>query len=159
MKKIDFKNLQPPALSEQILEALQDNVEEAIDNAINYSYEEIATGKKWVDGKNIYRKTFNISSIPTNVYNISLANLDVDKAFLDFNKSYFICKNIAGFTVNRIVPLLVVNVITEGSGSASSNNQCDYYFNSDFSNLVLEIGSGLTVTGAVVTVEYTKKSG
>lgn len=159
MIKIDFKNLQPPAISEETLEALQDNIEKAIDDAINYSYEEIDTGKKWVDGKSIYRKTFNISSIPTNVYNINLASLDIDKAFLDFNKSYFVCKNIAGFAVNRIVPLLVVNVITEGSGIASSNNQSDYYFNSDFSNLVLEVGSGLTVTGAVVTIEYTKKSG
>lgn len=30
MKKIEFKNLQPPALSEEILEALQDNIQEAI---------------------------------------------------------------------------------------------------------------------------------
>ena len=30
MKKIDFENLKPPALSKEILMALQDNIEEAI---------------------------------------------------------------------------------------------------------------------------------
>lgn len=39
MKKIDFKNLQAPAISEQTLEALQDNIEEAIEGEILYKNE------------------------------------------------------------------------------------------------------------------------
>ena len=39
MIKIDFKNLQPPAISEETLEALQDNVEQAIEGEILYKNE------------------------------------------------------------------------------------------------------------------------
>lgn len=39
MIKIDFKNLQPPAISEQILKALQDNIEKAIEGEILYENE------------------------------------------------------------------------------------------------------------------------
>ena len=39
MIKIDFKNLQPPAISEETLEALQDNIEEAIEGEVLFKNE------------------------------------------------------------------------------------------------------------------------
>lgn len=39
MIKIDFKNLQPPAISEQTLEVLQDNIEKAIEGEKLYENE------------------------------------------------------------------------------------------------------------------------
>lgn len=52
-----------------------------------YSTEEVDTGKKWIDGKSIYRKVFTGVSVPQG----GQANLPVPGAtfaWFDFNKSF-----------------------------------------------------------------------
>lgn len=90
MKKINFKDGQEPAIDEENLNQMQDNIEEAVnkasqtggiltgsivaydgdtipegyeevDNPNVYSTEEKFTGKYWIDGKKIYRKVINFT--------------------------------------------------------------------------------------------------
>lgn len=69
MNKIDFKDLPDTTtpFTADIFNEMQDNVEDAIDevqenldNVNTYSTDEINTGKKWIDGKPIYRKIINV---------------------------------------------------------------------------------------------------
>ncbi len=51
----------------------------ALSTRLDYVYDEVDTGIKWVDGKTIYRKVFNLSA---NLYNVStslLQDMNIDK--------------------------------------------------------------------------------
>ncbi len=65
MDKINFKNGSLPAINDTNLNLMQTNIENAINvidnkitNATTYSTEEINTVKKWIDGKDVYSKTY-----------------------------------------------------------------------------------------------------
>ena len=60
MKKINFVNNSQPYLSAENLNQMQNNMEEAIGEAIGeyYSTEEQVIGT-WIDGKTIYKKSFS----------------------------------------------------------------------------------------------------
>lgn len=49
-----------------------------ITNTNTYSTEEVNTGKKWIDGKDIYRKVIELSNIPasTTEYSYNVENID-----------------------------------------------------------------------------------
>lgn len=158
MIKINFENYKEPGISKEILMQLQDNIEEAINQSGSYSLDEISTGREWINGKEIYRKTFNITSLPMNEYRINLADLNIEQAFVDLSKSSLFCPSIAGQSVNRNVPLMMTNVSTGNTSNAVANNQCDCYFNGDFTAFIIEVGSNVTATSAIVTIEYTKKA-
>ena len=73
MEKIQFANNSEPYLSAENLNQMQDNIEKAIRDT--YSTEETFTGKYWIDGKKIYRKT--ISGITaTGTYNPQISNFN-----------------------------------------------------------------------------------
>lgn len=55
------------------------NLETSVTNLGTYSTSEVNTGKKWIDGKPIYRKTIFISSLPNNTttqYSHGISNVD-----------------------------------------------------------------------------------
>lgn len=158
MIKINFENYKEPGISKEILMQLQKNIEEAINQSGSYSLDEIATGREWINGKEIYRKTFNIPNLAMNFYTINLADLNIEQGFVDLSKSSLFCTNIAGQVVNRNVPLMMTNVSTGVVSNAVANNQCDCYFNSNFTSFIIEVGSNVTATSAIVTIEYTKKA-
>lgn len=61
-----------------------------------YSLDETDTGKIWIDGKKIYRKTFNIPSIQPRIeYGIDISSLNISDfitavGFVKFINSYWI---------------------------------------------------------------------
>lgn len=61
VKIIDIKGSQWN-LKDEVARARIVTIEEKVDKNSAYSTEEIDTGKKWIDGKPIYRKVINISA-------------------------------------------------------------------------------------------------
>jgi hypothetical protein len=57
-------------------ENAQDNVVAQLNEERSYSTEEVNTGKKWIDGKDIYRKTVYIASTSSGSLDISSMNID-----------------------------------------------------------------------------------
>ena len=49
-----------------------------------YSTDEVDTGKKWIDGRPIYRKYFDLGSMPTTTKTVAhnISNLDIKTALL-----------------------------------------------------------------------------
>lgn len=54
----------------------QDNVVAQLNEERSYSTEEVNTGKKWIDGKPIYRRVFTATSAPSDNSLGTIANLD-----------------------------------------------------------------------------------
>lgn len=110
MKKIKFVNGGQPAVNDANLNLMQDNIEEAINDAettvtdnltsdsgtdalsakqgkilndkitnlSTYSAEEINTGEKWINGKNIYRKVLTGTKTSAEDLNIDVgSNIDI----------------------------------------------------------------------------------
>lgn len=81
----------------------------------DYSLNEVDTGIKWVNGKNIYRKTVFVSSLPNNTtqaYNHNIS--DVDEIWLDASASFIkwtattapfnnISRNTSGFNTSSLI--------------------------------------------------------
>lgn len=65
-------------LSSENLNKLQKDLNDKITNANIYSTSEINTGKKWKDGKDIYRKVIELSNIPvsTTEYSYNVENIN-----------------------------------------------------------------------------------
>ena len=114
----------------------------AVANAMNYSTSEVNTGKKWVDGKPIYRIT--LQSIAGDIGNNTeerlssiLIDKNVDKVvtlrgFIDFN------------AINRIVP------IPNNYIYLNYNTSDKYiYINNSFTSLSTNVG-------VILIAEYTK---
>lgn len=107
MDKINFVNGKSPAINGANLNKMQDNIEKAIPTIANnlttedpaqtlgaeqgkvlnekiekvntYSTEETNTGKKWIDGKDIYRKVIYIGILPDDAkekYAHNILNMD-----------------------------------------------------------------------------------
>lgn len=75
---------------------LENNVISAKASGVNYSTDEQLTGQKWIDGKNIYQKTFeksvNVTTKNRTWYSVisssELRNISAEKIFIDINSSY-----------------------------------------------------------------------
>ena len=65
-------------LSSENLNKLQKDLNDKITNANIYSTSETNTGKKWIDGKDIYRKVIELSNIPASTaeYSYNVENID-----------------------------------------------------------------------------------
>ena len=53
-------------------------VANALSTRLDYVYDEVDTGIKWVNGKPIYRKVFNLSAVLVNVSTSLLQNMNID---------------------------------------------------------------------------------
>lgn len=119
-----------------------DNVEELVDtkqNVINYSTEEQNTGRKWIDGKQLYERTINCGELTSGTHNIETLTVEevkFIKGFVeDINDSSYI----------RPLPF-----------AADSSNSIRV----DISNNVLRIITYAPWSGyrAYLTIQYTKNS-
>ena len=73
-----------------------------------YSTDEVKTNKKWIDGKDIYRKVVVFPFVPNNQYNINaVPNLGTDYQVVNLSESYIYNKSSYGcrqpWFDNRIV--------------------------------------------------------
>lgn len=106
----------------------------------------------WIDGKPLYRKTFVINQISHKQTKISISDLHIEEGFFDLNHSYFSCS-----VPSRKAPLIISNVSYGNPGiNASASDQSGVFFESTYSNIVLEMAYNWSFSGAVVTIEYTK---
>ena len=119
-------------------ENAQDNVINTLNEQRSYSTEEVNTGKKWIDGKPIYRKTLPATLFTKDVQlNIQIGT-NIEKGWVDFTHSYIYNTN-GSFSGQR-QPWNQTSMFVEGN---------NFYFtteHSDFSN----------TTYIVAVVEYTK---
>ena len=129
MKRIDFTNFGPPAISEETLEALQDNIEESIQALGSFSSsEEVETEEKWTDGKTIYKKTF----IKNGTGTINIADLNIERAFFDFSNSHLSMIN-----PDRVTPLATITIATAES---PGRRQAGVFFDRDYTIITIECG-------------------
>ena len=117
-----------------------------------YSTNEIKTGKIWIDGKPIYRKTLQISNPGGTLASIDLSSLNIKNIFFDFSKSFYYWES-----GNRILPLTSTNIEAASTASTTvSQNQTGIYYYPIDKKLYLEFGYNRKITSGVVTIEYTK---
>lgn len=121
-------------------------------NTVNYSTTEQNTGLKWIDGRDIYQKTFVKQIILTTndrtwyelLSNVELLEINCD-IILNFNNSYIMLNNeVYNFNYSSSVGT-VGGVIGVYQNKTSNNVQvCIYSF-----------GSGVTID-VVITIQYLK---
>lgn len=155
-------------LNAENLNQMQKNAEDAIDevgealeetnqnieNLTTYSTTEQRIGT-WINGKPLYRITFNGTTLPTTgekKAEINISSLSISRGFFDVTHSYF-----HDTTNGRYYSLPVVNVSTSGTGTTTANSsaQAGIYFNDTFTKIVIEGGYNMNWS-ATVTIEYTK---
>lgn len=118
----------------------------------NYTTNEINTGKLWIDGKPIYRKTMKISSITGKTVAISLSELNIDEIFFDFSKSNYKWKD-----ASRTLPIVSANVYGDNvTSNIVPQEQTNIFYNTSDKKLYCEFGLNRPIKEAVVTIEYTK---
>jgi hypothetical protein len=121
-------------------ENAQDNVINTLNEQRSYSTEEVNTGKKWIDGKPIYRQTFNIGNLPNNtakVINFSIQNLnDIVKV-----------EGIAN-TTNIVLPIPYT--------SPDNTERISVYIAKVWGNITVNTISDMSSYYGCVTIEYTK---
>lgn len=86
-------------LSSENLNKLQKDLNDKITNANIYSTSEINTGKKWKDGKDIYRKVIELSNIPvsTTEYSYNVENIN---KIVNAQASWYDTTDMATFVTN-----------------------------------------------------------
>ncbi len=112
-----------------------------LSNLFEYSTEEINTGKKWIDGKDIYSKSFIVGSLPNDTTRFIPHNIsnferptEIKASWYDSedNRWYFDCR--PGDTARIIITCNDTNLIIQAVGT-------DWSYRT---------------SGCVVTLEYTK---
>lgn len=107
----------------------------------DYSTSEVNTGKKWIDGKTIYRIVCDISAITsTNSNIVDLSSLGIENV----TKLYGFIKDSYG----NITPVPFTD--------SSSNYSVLFYNNAGYLRGRCALGSGGTISSAYAVVEYTK---
>ena len=124
-------------------EGQQDNVVAQLNEERSYSTEEVNTGKKWIDGKPIYRKVIDCGALPNN------ANKDV------------------AFTFSGIDMIINIKAISSSSTSiitipraSSTANQCVDIYAYKPSDII-RISTSMDYSGytkTYITIEYTKST-
>ena len=108
----------------------------------SYFTTEIDTGMKWIDGKTIYRRCADISSITSsnsNIVDVSSWNIENIISLTGFIKDSY--NNI------NVVPMY-----------DSASNYSVLFFNGTYLRGRASIGTGGTISNAYAIVEYTKTS-
>ncbi len=125
-------------VSTEFIEIVENAVENIIEN--EFSTSEMDTGQKWIDGKSIFRKAFNIPAQPNNNQNIQS---------LGFTMESWV--NIGGFVNDGanilMLPVPIPNFNDSVVGVAITNSG---------TTLQVHTGSNGAHDGGVVWLEYTK---
>lgn len=127
------------------MQTLQSQVNQNITNITNlqtYSKNEIATGEIWIDGREIYRKTYETTVNSNTTSTIDLSSLGYANIWVDYGKSF---------------------CIYSGNASSSSVNwygsTSDYGFAAVTSSSVLNIKNNSAQQRTYyITLNYTKAS-
>ena len=127
-----------------LTENQQENVLNTINENNSYSTEEHPTGKKWIDGKPIYRKVIDCGGMP----NASLKNIPNVLSNIDYVIS------IQGSASNGSVIL----PLPYSTSEASNNDSIQVYIADNKTSLNFICKSNLSSYLGYVTVEYTKAS-
>ena len=113
-------------------ENAQDNVINTLNEQRSYSTEEHLTGKKWIDGKDIYSKTIVID-YPTNSIDVTSLRISTIVSINGFFKN----------NIQWIIPI----------GFNDGSNNANVYWNLDNTTLTIIT----TATGQrIINIEYTK---
>jgi hypothetical protein len=151
MEKINFQNNTSPYINDINLNQMQDNIENAIGDAIEeikqevldaemYSTSEIKTNKIWIDGKPIYRKVYNTTTVAGN-NNISISNISSNiESIIKMD----------GFIIQSS------GNITSLSYYYTSNDWCNLYYSANSDNIIIRCGTTASFGNTYLIVEYTK---
>lgn len=119
--------------------------ENSLDNV--YSTEEVFTGKYWIDGKKIYKKTISFNASSTEIYiNTGIPNSSIDNMWIA-RPSYCIESNGAYFYN------LDGSFYKSNGDWLSARINCDY---GDIARVELKSDSVSRIEKGYVTIEYTK---
>ena len=111
-----------------------------------YSSEEEDTGKLWIDGKHIYRKTYKVSNVnitSSSAYQLNLSSLGIEEFFLDVSHS--------GIWWGGTVWTPIIRT------HANPQSQTDVRFIKNTQIFQILIGQNATDLTLIMTFEYTKK--
>lgn len=114
-------------------------LQNAVEALGTYSTDEVDTGKKWVDGNNIYRKIITIESLPNNTYQSyahNISNIDTIVRFYGVTK----------ITNDNAARML-------GYSGSGTNG-----FIVSLSNISITTNSDMSGFSAYVGIEYTKSA-
>lgn len=131
---------------------LNEMIEAKVQEQYTYSLEEKKVGK-WVDGKDLYRKTF-VYNTPTSGSTIAnVGNIgEYDTAFVDYSSSFYINTNAV---YNNSTPsVLGINCSGRNVDKATYTS---YTVIEPDGNVAVYYGSTTASSKTVVTVNYTKK--
>lgn len=137
------------AISGAIVSTYTDNQTSAysteyINDMMDYSTSEVNTGKKWIDGKPIYRKVLEATNVSGNsTTNINTGVTGIDKV-LDYT----------GWGYDASGDCFLVN-------KAHKNNfsyQAGFYYNKPNNRFEIETGSSQSYASLYIVFEYTKSS-
>ena len=123
--------------------------DQAIEKKLSYSTSEVDTGKKWIDGKTIYRKVLPNITFSTNVTQTVDVGANIDKGWIDLSKTVFHSTWFSStrqlFSNSGMTDIFV----NDNNNGADSNK---VVFTTPFSD-----GSGVGGTTYIdIVVEYTK---
>lgn len=121
-----------------------------------YSTDEVDTGKIWVDGKEIYRKTFMGASMPDKQIEIDISSLNIDTIFFITDKSYLCWRNGSGNS-RRWAPI-IQTCVSHGDGVEPSPPyfQSEVFTNYTHTALTINCGRRMEILDWAITIEYTK---
>lgn len=112
---------------------------------LDVSYKEKSTGLKWVDGKEIFTKSFDIPAMGVGVtHRFDCSDLKIDKCIIDERNSFVSYFGLSYLPVNYTVPNTPSRAIRT-------------FYRYETHELEINTGSELTCDYGVVTIIYTKK--
>ena len=115
-----------------------------MDGNATYSMDEVNTHKKWINGRDIYRKIYNIATIPANTATCIDSTLNASKI-----QSIVHFEGCATDKNNALVPMPYHN---------GQQNSYDNYWYITASGLYITTMSMGRLSQATITIEYVKKS-
>ena len=111
---------------------------------MDYSTTEQDTGKKWIDGKSIYQKTFIFNNLSGSVNNLSLDINNMDNLISSEGVAY-----LSGYT----------NVYSLNFATPATNNDArGYWINIDNPATISFRFGNATMNKVFITIQYTKNN-
>lgn len=111
---IKIPNYQKPLTAGTGIDIDPDNVISASGGNLNYSLTEQNTGRKWIDGKDIYQLTISIPTYSSNDFTITLGSYNIDQVvdLVSTARAYYTYDGGIHWDDRRFVG----NYVTQGSG-------------------------------------------
>lgn len=131
---------------------LNEMIEEKVKEQYTYSTEEKKVGK-WIDGKELYRKTFVYDTPTSGNATVLVGNIgEYNTAFIDYSSSFYINTN--GDYAGSVPSVQSINCSGRNVDKATYTSYSCIGANG---NVIVYYGSTTASSKTVVTVNYTKK--